>query len=199
MNTDSSSETAEPATNKRKFRREIPVKLSDDETRAYGQQLARKEHEWTALDEKRKTVAAEYKTQLGGVSTEINRLTLAINSGEEMRAVECYEDVTATQVLIKRADTGEVVDQRPATFADHQVDMFDGLDTPSDVTAPGEWVPSNIDQPVVIVETSWTGDTVATMPDDADDGGETPVAPPEAVAPPPKKKRGRPARAKAEA
>lgn len=110
----------------RRRKLEVAVTLTNDETRLYGQQLARRKLERDAIEEKRKSVNAQYKGQLAEKDSEINRLTAAIDTGKELRNMDVYDELVGSQVYTRRADTHEVVDQKPATIADAQGEMFPG-------------------------------------------------------------------------
>jgi len=157
----------------RRTRREILHQLTRDEEHAYGQKLAREERAWDVLDAKRKDVVAQFKGELSKISTEIARLTSALNAHEELRNTEVLDVLVGSQVVTYRADTLEVVDQRPASYADAQEDMF-----PSDEDAVGDAIE---DEPVGEMAVSAVGDAVFI----GGDGEET-----EDEAPKPKKAKG---------
>lgn len=108
----------------RRFRREVYVALTDHEVEVYGRKLAAKKAERDTLTERAKQAAAAFKGQIADVTTEVNRLAAAINDGKELRNTDVYDRLDGSQVFTHRADNGEVIDQRPATFADQQEDMF---------------------------------------------------------------------------
>jgi hypothetical protein len=108
----------------RTYRREVPVKLTRDETHDYGKKLAAKQREHDALDAKRKTVAKQYAGELSTVAEEIRRYTAAIDSGEELRNSEVYDVLDGSQVFTYLKATGELIDQRPAGYVDVQADAF---------------------------------------------------------------------------
>lgn len=115
----------------RTYKREIPVNLSNREVELYGRQLASKKRERDTLTEKAKQTAQGFKGQVGELSSEIDRLAVAIDSGKELRAVAVYDELDGSQVFTKRVDNDELVDQRPAGFHDKQADMFE-VDEPDD-------------------------------------------------------------------
>jgi len=158
----------------RRTRREILHTLTRDEEHAYGQKLAKEERAWDVLDAKRKDVLAQYKGKLSEISTEIARLTSALNAHEEMRNTEVLDVLVGSQVVTYRADTLEVVDQRPASYADAQEDMF---------PEPGDEDGAELgpDEPVGEMAVSTVGDAVFI----GGDGEET-----DDEAPKPKKAKG---------
>lgn len=171
MNDDIFHDPSEPPTPPlRTFKREIPIKLSFSEIHDYGKRLARRKHEFDILDGKRKNVASQFKGQLAEIGADVNRLAAAIEAGEEMRNVDCYQETVGSQVFVKRADTHEVVDQRPATFADDQQAGLPFDDDEDDLPS------ANYQGPEPEMVTSTTGGVVAHMPDD--DEGEQPIEDP---------------------
>ena len=111
----------------RKHRREVPHKLTRDEVHDYGQKLASKEREYSALDEKRKSIAQQYRGDMAKVEADIARLTSAIDTGKELRNTEVVDVLVGSQVLTYTLD-GTVIDQGPASIVDTQEDMFPELD-----------------------------------------------------------------------
>jgi len=175
-----------PPSVRRIFSREIPHILSRDEIHDYGKRLARRKVEWDVLDEKRKNVAAQFKGQLAEIGSDVDRLTAAIDSGEEMRTTACYELVEGAHVIVRRADTHEEVDRRPALPSDLQ-ESLPGMEEEDDFNGFNHQVKYE-DEPELV--TSSAGDIVAHMPDDE---GELPSEEP--IPPPPAKgKRGRKAK-----
>ena len=120
----------------RTYKREIPVDLTDHEIELYGRKLAAKKRERDGVVEKAKQTAATYKGQIADISAEVDRLAAAINTGKELRNTEVYDVLEGSQVFTKRSDTNEVIDQRPAGYADEQTDMF------ADPEAPAEDFPN---------------------------------------------------------
>jgi hypothetical protein len=92
----------------------LPVKLTDEEVRLRGVELAAVTQEINKVDEKRKEVAKEYKDKLDGLASKRDLLADAVNNRVESRQVEIYEvhslgDATAK---IYRADTNALVHSR---------------------------------------------------------------------------------------
>jgi hypothetical protein len=120
----------------KRFRRELPHKLTRDEVHDYGQKLAGKEREWSALDEKRKGIAQQYRGDLAKVEADIQRLTAAVDTGKELRNTEVVNVLVGSQVFTYSLESGEVVDQRAADHTDTQEDMFPALE--DDDFLPGD-------------------------------------------------------------
>jgi len=111
----------------RKHRREVPHKLTRDEVHDYGQKLASKEREYSALDEKRKSIAQQYRGDMAKVEADIARLTSAIDTGKELRNTEVVDVLVGAQVFTYTLD-GTQIDQRAADHTDTQEDMFPSED-----------------------------------------------------------------------
>lgn len=184
-----------PLDKRRLFKRECVFALTQDEIREYGKAQARRLREWDALDEKRKQVAGDFKNQLTEVQLDIDRLTNAINSGEEMRNVDVYQVLEGAHMVTRRNVDDVEVDRRPASFADQQ-SILPGFEpddavgdeiVDDDFDGVSDFPTGNEGRNVPVMVTSATGGEVAHMPDD--DEGEVPAEEPVAPAP---KKRGRP-------
>jgi hypothetical protein len=92
----------------------LPVKLTDEEVRLRGVELAAVTQEINKVDAQRKEVAKEYKDKLDGLASKRDLLADAVNNRVESRQVEVYEvhslgDATAK---IYRADTNALVHSR---------------------------------------------------------------------------------------
>lgn len=129
MNTETTATFDPAAAGKvlRKHRREVPHKLTRDEVHDYGQKLASKEREYSALDEKRKSIAQQYRGDMAKVEADIARLTSAIDTGKELRNTEVVDVLVGSQVFTYTLD-GVQIDQRAADHADTQDDLFPELE-----------------------------------------------------------------------
>lgn len=139
----------------RRTRLEVPVKLTEDEIRIYGEHLAKVDSNIVSLKEKKKNVNAEFNNQINAEATESSRLSRAITSKSELRNMDVYDVLIGSQVFTRRADNHETVAQKPASFADTQEDLFTGADD-EDYVAPSP----EIDEPVGEMATSSVGDAV---------------------------------------
>lgn len=193
--TPSASATAPlaPPTNiRRTYLRELPHTLTFSEIHDYGKRLARRKTEWDVLDEKRKNAASQFKGQLASIGSDVARLTAAIDGGEEMRTVQCYEVHEGSHKVCYRSDTHAEVDRDPLSFEDQQ-ESFPGMgDEADDAFVPPPSAP-DVPTPVAGMRPTWTGGHVYVSPDDDELNplGEAPAEP--APTPVVKPKRGRPA------
>jgi hypothetical protein len=187
---------------KRTFKRDLGYRLSFEEIHDYGKKLARKKVERDALDEKKKNLTKQLNGQLAEIDAEVDRLSDAVDTGEELRSVECGEFFEGSQKVVRRLDTYEEIDRGPLSWADQQTEI-PGLDADSD-DFPSENHQQDGDVgevPPLEMVTSSMGDEVAHMPDDPepvvelDAEGEAPAeAPVPPAGDPPKAKRGRKAK-----
>jgi len=111
---------------KKRLSRELGVKLNDAEIKVLGRELGRKYAARQQLDDKRKLVAADFKSQIGKHDEDIRRMSSALEKGEEIRPVECVEYYEAGAIITKRTDTNEVIDTRAATLQERQRGLFGG-------------------------------------------------------------------------
>lgn len=115
--------------------RELACKLTDDEVKKRGKDMADAELEIDRLKEERRGLNG----QIADLSTRRNKLATVIEAGEEQRTVDCvwHEDVRQNVHKLIRQDTGAQVDTRAITAADHQVGF--GFDAPaSDAADSGD-------------------------------------------------------------
>ena len=119
----------------KRYRREVSVDLSHEESEAYGKKLAGQKRYRDSLVEKAKQAAKNAAGDISAVSSEIDRLAVAVDTGKELRSTEVYDKLEGSQVKTYRADNHDLVDQRPAGFAD-EADMFADLEKPKDEDFP---------------------------------------------------------------
>lgn len=115
----------------RRTTRELPCKLTDDEVRTRGIDLARATSEHLAIQENKKAAAKGFKDELDTVNTRIYKLKNMVQHGVEIRdvSVECRIDAHLGVITFTRSDTGDIVEKRPATFAELQGEFdFPDLD-----------------------------------------------------------------------
>ncbi len=105
----------------------LPVKLSDDERRMKGSQLAQKIQEGDEIASALASVKSQYKAEGERVAKEITELARSLREGTEYRDVECEErfDFTAGRVSTVRLDTFETVETRPMKSEERQNKLFE--------------------------------------------------------------------------
>lgn len=109
------------------FARSVPHDLTEQEVLDSYDQAHALEREADSLTEELKESSKEQKAQVTRLRLDAKHKREAASARKEMRAVACYEELRGSQVMVIRADTNEVIDQRPATEADQQ-QTFPGLD-----------------------------------------------------------------------
>ena len=121
------------------YRREVTFNLTHEESERHGRELAAKKRQRDSVVEKAKQTAANFKGQVADLSADIDRLAVAVDSGKELRNAEVEDWLDGSQVFVYKAgEYGEVIDQRPAGFADEQADMFADPDKVEDEDQPDE-------------------------------------------------------------
>lgn len=95
----------------------LPVKLTLDEIRLRGQEVAALIKSADRLEFEKKEAADNFKAQIEACKLYVNKLTTEITEGQVWREVQIEEvkDWTTQQVQTVRMDTGEIVDIRPMT------------------------------------------------------------------------------------
>jgi len=103
----------------------LPFKLGQKEKAEAAEQLATTLQAAESLELERKSVLGEFKSRLNALEERIHKLTLNVKDGVEMRSVECelrlnYTTLAATLI---RSDTKEVVEERPMTDEEKQMNL----------------------------------------------------------------------------
>ncbi len=116
----------------------LPVKLSDDERRMKGSQLAQKIQEGDEIASALAGAKSKYKVEAERVAKEITELARSLREGTEYRDVECEErfDFTAGRVSTVRLDTYETVETRPMKSEERQNKLFEEEQAMSDHAEP---------------------------------------------------------------
>ena len=133
---------AKPAITTTHETRPLRCVLTDAERIAAGRKLAEKCAELQRTEEERKSVASEYKARLDRMTAERNELADKVTSGEEVRRVACelvldYDKLTAQCI---REDTGEIIEERPLSEAEKQMQLpFDEATPAPESDSPAKW------------------------------------------------------------
>lgn len=95
--------------------KELPCRLSDEEKRLRGRELASEVKKKLDLEDEKKEAMAEFKERKEEIDGRIVKLTEVVNSGSEPRQVECEErpDYASKLVEVWRLDYHEVAFTRP--------------------------------------------------------------------------------------
>jgi len=103
----------------------LPCKLTTEDRAIAAGQLAEAIQNLESLEIAHKTDTKEFNSLKQQFTGSIHRLSREVANGEATRSVDCelrlnYTNLTATLV---RADTGEIVEDRPMTEDEKQMDM----------------------------------------------------------------------------
>jgi ABC-type molybdenum transport system ATPase subunit/photorepair protein PhrA len=101
-------------------------KLTDEERKDFGIKLATTLEEVQRVEEEKKRKADHYKDRIGGLQATADELRRKVSTGQEWRDVECVVilDEPAKGIKsISRTDTGEVIETKPMTDADKQLQL----------------------------------------------------------------------------
>lgn len=121
----------------RKFERELPVKLTEEEIIQRAKEQSKLELETIEAENEiqriKKEAGGEIKELKEGLAEQravIRKFARAVRKGEEFRSVACEERLSDDSVHVEtvRLDLNEVVDRRPATDADRQLSFDDQVD-----------------------------------------------------------------------
>jgi len=96
----------------------LRVEFTPEEIKNFSSDLARKTAELSQAEEDKKAAVAQFADQLASAKATVSRLARNINSGYEMRNVDCEVTLHSPKkglARIIRLDTGEEVNVRPMT------------------------------------------------------------------------------------
>lgn len=105
----------------------LPVRLTEPELRARGDELAEKVRDRRLLDEQRKDTARDYRERLEVMDEQIGELARAVRDRTEDREVNIREepDFKRGVMQIVRLDTGETVRERVLEEGERQGNLLD--------------------------------------------------------------------------
>jgi hypothetical protein len=105
--------------------RNLKCTLTPDETRIYGQDLAKENASRDEAEERKKEIDAQLKAEIESHSTKALSLARKINNGYEYRDVKCeiIHDYREGTVTTTRLDTKENVEHRVMTAEERQTKM----------------------------------------------------------------------------
>lgn len=103
---------------------QLPVEMTADELADRTQQLVALLDEIDAQKAALKDYTKGERDEIKGKEQDALKLREAVSSGAEVRDVEVDLELRSGTVFVTRLDTGEVVDQRPATDEDRQQGLF---------------------------------------------------------------------------
>jgi hypothetical protein len=104
----------------------LPVKLTPDEVRERGRELALKVEERAREEEDQKAAKGQMKSALDDMSRKIGELSRIVRTGEEPRFVAVEHRLTENGTMVEsvRVDTGETLRSRRASDSERQINLF---------------------------------------------------------------------------
>jgi len=106
-----------------KIKRALPFKLSDEEKARKGEAAARLNEKLAEAVDKKKTEVAKHTAGIKELQTKISNHLTAISAGVERREVTCIEHKNFEKNVVEFIYEGEVLETRPMTDADRQIQM----------------------------------------------------------------------------
>ena len=104
----------------------LKCELTEEEIKELGAGLARKYSEITDLEDQKKALASDFKSQIDSATALASTMARKIQNGYEFRNVDCEirKDYIDTTVRLIRLDTGEIVKERPMEPNELQGKLF---------------------------------------------------------------------------
>ncbi len=108
-----------------KTKRYLRYTFNDDEKKELAKEMAQAVVERDTATAEMETVKAQFEGRITKAEGEITLNAGKINSGYEMRHIECEvtKDYKKGRVTVVRLDTGELVEDRPMTGEEKQVQI----------------------------------------------------------------------------
>lgn len=117
----------EPQRNVRLFKEKqyLEVQLTDDEVKAASKQLAEAIQRKAAIKDQLNTFKAQKKGEITMCDGDINKNTILVGSGKEMRMVECEVtlDFNTGKKTTVRTDNGTIIEERGLTSDEKQLEL----------------------------------------------------------------------------
>ena len=114
-----------------KTKEHLKCELTEAEIKQLGYDLARKYSEITDLEENKKAVSSDFKSQIDAATALASSMSRKIQNGYEFRDVECEIRRDYARKIIEwvRLDTGEIFKDRIMTADELQEDLFENDDS----------------------------------------------------------------------
>ena len=105
----------------------LGCKLGVKEKAEAADQLATVIQSAESLELEKKSVLGDFKSRMDALKERIHNLTMQVKDGVEMKSIKCelrldYTKLTASLI---RMDSGEIVEERPMTEEEKQMEMFE--------------------------------------------------------------------------
>lgn len=114
--------------------KQLPCKLTNEELRKYGEELANTIDEVSNEEARQESVKKEMKSTLTGLQSKLTILSSKIRRGEEYRDVQVQPEMDFKQGVYRevRTDTGAIITERPLTDDERQEALPFGKATEED-------------------------------------------------------------------
>jgi hypothetical protein len=124
------------------YSRELPTSITAQEAEQFAGELAETVRERKIAEGDRREAMTEFRERLTGIKERQERLADSVQNHTRLEAVECIEVLLATnEIDVRRLDTGESVEVRPASKEDLQQALpgvdNDDEDGEGDAASPG--------------------------------------------------------------
>lgn len=105
----------------------LPCKLDEKDKAEAAEELATAIQQGESLELERKSVLGGLKKRKDNLIERIHNLTIQVKDGIVMRSVDCELNLNHTKLnaILIRTDTEEIVDERPMTQEEKQMNLDD--------------------------------------------------------------------------
>lgn len=105
----------------------LPCKLNEKDKAESAEELATAIQQGESLELERKSVLGDLKKRKDNLIERIHNLTIQVKDGIVMRSVDCELKLNHTKLkaILIRADTEEIIDERPMTQNEKQMHLDD--------------------------------------------------------------------------
>jgi hypothetical protein len=126
-----------PDENVRKFKRPLPVELTDDEKVKKGHKAGSLKKAIAKVRAEMKLATADHKEQLKQHQANLDGILDDLETGTEVRSVECFErqDFAKKKAEVVRTDTSEVVESRSLSAFELQTKVPGTAQTAAELAA----------------------------------------------------------------
>jgi len=103
----------------------LPCKLTKDEKAQAAKELAEKIDQLEALEETRKATMSEFKSKKENLQAQVLALGRQVREGTKLQSVECQLQLNYSKQRVRliRLDTNEVIEERPMTDEEKQMNL----------------------------------------------------------------------------
>lgn len=105
--------------------KDIRVSLTDSEKAKIGGEIAQHVMRAEALEDQKRIVTGDLRSEINDERKAYRTKAKALRDGHEYRPIECEEvpNFDRNEVIVRRVDTGEVIDTRAMTATERQTQL----------------------------------------------------------------------------